>query len=177
LEHLVAEVEVVAFGRLTEALRSELEAGEDDPFDAAGNTLTWRAKEQHVALREPDGGFVASAGFVLAELEVEDHPPEQFVGIGGVFVTAWRRGQGLGDRIVREALTFAEGLGPGLALLFCHPDRSGLYRRHGFTEVAPPVRVKQPGGYAEIPQMTMWRPLHPGAGLPAGRLTVDSLPF
>jgi GNAT superfamily N-acetyltransferase len=168
---------LVVFGRLSESQRSELEAGEEDPFDAAGNTLAFRPKGQHIALREGGGRLVASTGFVLADLQVEGRPPVPFVGISGVLVTSARRGQGLGDRIVGEALRFAQTLGPDLALLFCHRDRAGLYERHGFTEVEPPVLVQQPRGYAEIPQVTMWRPLRDGATLAEGRLTVRSLPF
>jgi predicted N-acetyltransferase YhbS len=170
-------LEVVEFGRLSEGLRAELEAGEEDPFDATGNVLTWRPKDRHVALRRPDGRLVASTGLVRAELQVDDRPPRPFVGIGGVFVTASCRGRGLGNRIVLEALRHARSLGPKLALLFCHPDRTGLYERHGFAEAAPPVRVKQPDGYAVVPQVTMWLPLRPGARLEQGRLTVHSLPF
>jgi predicted N-acetyltransferase YhbS len=170
-------MEVIEFGRLSESRRAELEAGEKDPFDAAGNVLTWRPKERHIALREPGARLVASAGFVRAELQVDDQTPVPFVGIGGVFVTASHRGRGLGNRIVVEALEYARTLGPDLALLFCHPDRSGLYERHGFAEVAPQVRVEQPGGHTEIPQVAMWRPLRGGARLADGRVTVHSLPF
>jgi predicted GNAT family N-acyltransferase len=170
-------LEVVAFGRLSESQRTELEAGEEDPFDAGGTTLAFRGKDRHVALREAGGRLVASTGFVVAELSIDKRPPLPFVGIGGVFVTAERRGEGLGNRILVEALRFARTLGPELALLFCHRDRSGLYLRHGFTEVEPPVLVEQPGGNAEIPLVTMWRSLTDGA-LPApGRLTVHTRPF
>jgi predicted GNAT family N-acyltransferase len=170
-------LELIVFDRLSETQRVELEAGEEDPFDAAGNTLVFRPKDRHVALGEPGGALVASTGFVLADLEVEGHPATPFVGIGGVFVTSLRRGEGLGDRIVGEALRFARTLGPDTALLFCHDDRAGLYERHGFAAVGSPVRVRQPGGYTEIPLVTMSRPLGDGAGLPDGRLTVHSLPF
>ncbi|HEY7267665.1 MAG TPA: GNAT family N-acetyltransferase [Solirubrobacterales bacterium] len=170
-------LEVIEFGRLSEAQRGELEAGEEDPFDAAGNTLTWRPKDRHVALRQEDGTLVASTGFVIAELQVDDCPALSFVGIGGVFVTAARRGQGLGDRIVGEALGFARALGPDLALLFCHRDRAGLYEKHGFTAVNPPVLVRQPGEFVEMPLLTMWRPLGGDAAPAPGRLTVHSLPF
>jgi predicted GNAT family N-acyltransferase len=170
-------LEVIEFGRLDEAKRAELEGGEEDPFDARGNTLTWRPKDRHVALRQTDGRLVASTGFVLADLRVEGEPPTPFVGIGGVFVNSDFRGQGLGNRIVVEALRLAQTLGPDLALLFCHRDRSGLYRKHGFIEIEPPVLVRQPDGYTEVPQVAMWRPLREGATLAPGRLTVESLPF
>jgi GNAT superfamily N-acetyltransferase len=170
-------LEVVELGRFSEAQRVELEAGEEDPFDARGNTLTWRPKERHIALRDSDGRLVASTGFVLAEAQVGDELPLRFVGIGGVFVTSARRGQGLGRRILIEALRVARTLGTPIALLFCHPDRSGLYRRHGFREVAAPVLVRQPQGYAEMPMVAMWRPLRENATLADGPVTVHSLPF
>jgi hypothetical protein len=62
-------------------------------------------------------------------------------------------------------------------LLFCHPDRVGLYRRLGFGYVEPPVMVQQPEGYAEMPMRTMWRALAAGASWPSGCLTVHGLPF
>jgi hypothetical protein len=34
-------VDVVEFGRLSDGQRAELRAGEEDPFDAAGNPLRW----------------------------------------------------------------------------------------------------------------------------------------
>ena len=169
--------EVVEVGRLTEEQRAELAAGEEDPFDAAGNTLQWRAKDRHVALRADDGALVASAGFVLGELRVGDRPPTPFVGLGGVFVTAAHRGRGLGSRIIDEALDRAVEFGPDLILLFCHPNRAGLYERRGFKAIDPPVLVKQSDGYAESPLIAMWKRLHNDAALPSGAVTVESLPF
>jgi GNAT superfamily N-acetyltransferase len=177
LEQLVTPLEVIKFGRLSDSQRAELEAGEEDPFDAAGNSLAFRPKDRHVALREGEGRLVASTGFVLADLCVDERPAVPFVGIGGVFVTADHRGGGLGNRILLEALRFAETLGPKLSLLFCHRDRSGLYVRHGFDEVEPPVLVEQPDGYAEISLVTMWRSLGVSTIPAPGRVTVRSLPF
>jgi hypothetical protein len=53
-------MEIGEFGRLRPAHRAELEADEDDPFDAAGSPLRYRPKEHHVALREARGPLVAS---------------------------------------------------------------------------------------------------------------------
>jgi GNAT superfamily N-acetyltransferase len=170
-------MEVVEFGRLDAARRAELEGDEEDPFDTAGNTLQWRAKDQHVALRGDGGRLVASAGLVLAEVEVGGGAPIPVVGIGGVFVAQRYRGQGLGNRVISEVLARAAATGRELALLFCHRNRAGLYRRHGFAEVPPPVLVGQPDGRAEIPMVSMWRPLREGAELPAGQLVLSSLPF
>jgi len=170
-------LEVLEFGRLSESQRAELEAGEEDPFDAAGNTLQWRPKDRHVVLGRPDGTLVASAGLVLGELHAGDASRVSFVGIGGVFVTAGCRGQGLGNRIITEALRRAATLGPPLALLFCHRDRAELYDKHGFAEIDPPVLIRQPDGYVQCPMVAMWRNLGGGATLPAGQVTVHSLPF
>ena len=169
-------MEVVEFGRLTEEYRAELEGDETDPFGAVGNTLHWRPKDRHVALRGPDGRLVASAGLVTAEVQA-GREEMLVVGLGGVIVAARFRGQGLGRRIILEALDRAAGMGPGLVMLFCHRDRAGLYAGHGFEEIAPPVLVEQPDGVVEIPMVTMWRPLRPGGVLPIGRVTVHGLPF
>ena len=100
-----------------------------------------------------------------------------FVGIGGVFVSAPFRGQGLGNRVIAETLSRAVSLGPEVVLLFCHRDRAGLYERHGFVEIDPPVLVQQPGGFAVVPQVAMWRPTSEDVSLPSGRVTVHNLPF
>ncbi len=171
------DVEVVEFGRLSDAQRAELEGDELDPFDGADSTLRWRAKERHVGLRGADGRLVASTGLLLAELQVDDGPAIGVVGIGGVIVAAAHRGQGLGNRVVTEALARAATLGPQLAMLFCHRNRAGLYERHGFVEVERPVLVRQPDGYAEIPQVTMWRSIGDATRLPPGRVVLHSLPF
>ena len=41
-------MEVVEFGRLTDAQRAELGGDERDPFDAEGATLRYRRKDHHV---------------------------------------------------------------------------------------------------------------------------------
>lgn len=170
-------MDVVEFGSLTDTLRAELEGGEEDPFDAAGNTLQWRPKDRHVALRGDDGHLIASAGLVLANVQLGKAEPVPVVGIGGVLVNRAHRGRGLGNRVIIEVLARAATLGPELALLFCHRDRAGLYARHDFVEIPPPVLVEQPGGRIEMPMVTMWRPLREGAELTAGSLIVHGLPF
>ena len=49
-------MEVLDLGELSDAQRAQLEGDEHDPFDAAGVTLEFRAKEQHVALAEGGRG-------------------------------------------------------------------------------------------------------------------------
>jgi predicted GNAT family N-acyltransferase len=171
------DLELVEFGRLSESQRAELEGDEVDPFDAAGNTLHWQLKDQHVALRGADGRLIASTGLVLAEVDVGEEATLPVVGIGGVFVSAPYRGQGLSTRVINEALERATTLGPDVAMLFCHRNRAGLYLRHEFVEIAPPVLVDQPDGPVEIPMVAMWRPIHDGTALPEGRVSLRGLPF
>jgi predicted N-acetyltransferase YhbS len=173
---LYESVQLVEFDSLTEEQRSQLEGDEPDPFDARGITLQFRAKDRHVGLRDGMGRLVASAGLVLAEVEVERERLD-IVGLGGVIVNADHRGRGLGREVVQAALGSARGVGPAFAILFCHADRGVLYRKLGFAEVNAEVLVQQPAGYVPIPQRTMWRALHDGARWPAGRVVVESLPF
>ncbi len=170
-------VDVVEFGALSAAQRAELEGDEEDPFDADGSELCWRGKDRHVGLQDQDGRLVASAGFVLAEIEVAGGPPTPVVGIGGVIVAAPYRGQGLANRIIGEALRHASTLGPAIAILFCHRNRAGLYHRHQFTEIPPPVTVEQPDGCFEMPQVAMWRAIRAGCSLPCGKVKLLGLPF
>lgn len=170
-------MQVVEFGPLEHSARRQLEGDERDPFDARGTTLQWRPKDRHVGLRDADGWLIASAGLVLSELSVNGGAPIPVVGIGGVIVAARHRGQGLSTRLLAEALRRAAALGPDLALLFCHRNRAGLYERHAFVEIPPPVMVEQPSGFEVMPQVAMWRALHQGVSLPAGRVKLLSHPF
>jgi predicted N-acetyltransferase YhbS len=169
-------MEIVEFSRLSPDKRRELEGDEQDPFDAARVTLRYRAKERHVALKNEHGRLVASAGMVVVDVEVDG---ERFpvVGIGGVIVEAGHRGRGLAREVVQAALLRAGALGPEFALLFCHEDRAGLYRKLGFARVVGEVSVEQPGGRARMPQHTMWRALGAQARWPEGTVVVHSLPF
>lgn len=170
-------MEIVEFGPLTPELRAELEGDELDPFDAAGDTLHYRGKDQHVALRDDLGRLIASTGMMVSvEIEVAG---ERFpvVGIGGVIVNARYRSRGFARTVVGAALDRARTFGPAFAILFCHEDRAGLYAKLGFDEVTAQVRVEQPDGYAEMKLLTMWRGLTAGAAWPEGPVTVHSLPF
>jgi predicted N-acetyltransferase YhbS len=169
-------MEIVEFGLLSPERRAELEGDETDPFDAAGATLRYRAKERHVAVRDEQGRLVASTGLVVVEVEVAD---ERFpvVGFGGVIVAAAHRGRGLARQVVGGALARAAGLGPAFALLFCREDRAGLYRKLGFADVADEVLVAQPAGPTPMPDRTMWRALRAGESWPPGTVVIHSLPF
>lgn len=169
-------MEVIEFGRLTDAFRHELEGDEPDPFEARGNPLTYRPKDRHVALRDGGGQLVASTGMVVVEVEVEQRR-FPVVGLGGVIVNAQHRGRGLAREVLEAALAKAGDIGPDFALLFCHANRMGLYRKVGFTELDAPVTVKQSTGYANMRQRIMWRALREGAEWPPGLVLVHSLPF
>jgi predicted N-acetyltransferase YhbS len=169
-------VQLVEFDRLSAARRAELEGDEADPFEVAAVTLQFRPKERHVAFQDERGRLVASAGMVVAEVEVGGRR-FAVVGFGGVIVNEKHRGRGLARRVVEAALARARELGPEFAMLFCLPDRVGLYRRLGFAEVTAEVRVRQPDGYATMPMRTMWRALRDGAQWPDGPVTLQSLPF
>jgi predicted N-acetyltransferase YhbS len=169
-------MEVVEFGRLTDAQRAELEGDERDPFDDEGGTLRYRPKDHHVALRDDRGRLIASAGLLTTEVDVAG---ARFaaVGLGGVIVNAECRGRGLARRVIQEALDRARTMGPAFVILFCHGDRVGLYERLGFSQVGSPVSVRQPNGFADMPQQMMWYALHPQASWPTGIVIVHDLPF
>ena len=168
-------MEIVDLGPLTDAERSQLEGDEVDPFDAAGATLQYRPKDRHVVLR--DGGrLVASAGLTETDVEVAG---QRFavVGLGGVIVSAERRGQGLARRIVELALNRADATGLPFVILFCHPDRVGLYERLKFATITSPVLVEQAQGFEPMTQRMMWRTLQQSRSWPEGDVTVYDLPF
>jgi predicted N-acetyltransferase YhbS len=169
-------MEIVEFGRLRREQRAELEGDEDDPFDAAGSTLAYQPKDRHVGIHDDRGRLVASTGMLVVEVEVQ---AQRFsvVGFGGVIVRADHRGRGLAREIVQAALGKARTLGPAFALLFCHEDRAGLYRKLGFAEIISQVVVKQPDGCAPMPDRAMWQALHSHATWPDGAVIVHSLPF
>ena len=169
-------MEIIEFGRLADEQRAALEGDEDDPFDSADFTLRYRAKDQHVGLRDGHGRLVASTGMLIVDVEVDGQRFE-VVGFGGVIVNAQQRGRGLGRQILQAALAKAQTLGPEFVILFCHEDRAGLYRKLGFADTAAEVVVKQPNGYAIMPQRTMRRALRSDAAWPQGSILVHSLPF
>lgn len=169
-------MELVKLNRMTERQVAELEGGEDDPWDAGDSTLRWRPKARHFALRDDRGRLVAAAGIVDVEVELSG---ERFpvVGLGGVIVNIHHRGQGHARDVVTAAIRHAERLGPEFMLLFCHPDRAGLYRKFGFAEVESSVTVEQADGPVAMTMRTMWRALRPGARWPDGDVAVRGLPF
>jgi predicted N-acetyltransferase YhbS len=169
-------MEIVELGPLSDLERAQLEGDEQDPFDAGGVTLRYRPKDRHVALRDQDGVLVASAGLIVVDVDVAGERFE-VVGLGGVIVNAGHRGRGLARCVVEAALQRPPAASPEFAMLFCHPDRMGLYMRLRFAEITAPVSVQQPEGLADMPQRTMWRALRSEATWPTGPVIVRSLPF
>jgi GNAT superfamily N-acetyltransferase len=170
-------MEIVRFGALTDGDRAQLEGDEPDPFDAAGITLAFRPKDDHIGIRDDAGRLVASAGFVCASVDVEGGERFDVFGIGGVIVAAAHRGEGLARTVVTEALAEGARLGADYALLFCHEDRSGLYRKLDFSVLDSPLTVRQPTSTAVLPQLAMWRRLTATQGWPPGAAALQSLPF
>lgn len=168
--------QLVELGELTDSDWAQLQGDEDDPFDEAGAALQFRSKERHLVLRDDDGRLIASAGLTLAEVEVSG-VRFPVVGIGGVIVNAAHRGRGLARTVVSAALDRARGTGPEFAVLFCHPDRAGLYVRLGFQLIDGRVLVRQPHGYAPMTRRTMWHALRTGARWPTGPPVIHTLPF
>jgi predicted N-acetyltransferase YhbS len=120
--------------------------------------------------------LVAPAGLTTTEVEV-DGRRFAVVGLGGVIVNADHRGRGLARRIVEEALNRARATGTAFVILFCHPDRVGLYERLGFATITSPVSVRQPDGFEPMTQRTMWQALRHDVSWPPGHVTIDDLPF
>lgn len=170
-------MEPIEFGPLTDEFRAELEGDELDPWDADRvPPMEWRAKDLHVGLRDDRGWLVANAGLLVVEVEVGGERLD-VVGLGGVIVNHRYRGRGLSLRVLEAALAKAATLGPDFILLFCHPDRMGLYRRLGFGEVSDEVRVHSSRGEVTMPMRTMWRALRPGATWPDGPVALQGRPF
>ncbi len=170
-------MKLIEFETLSEGRRAELEGDELDPWGGGDLELTFVPKDHHLGVEDEDGTLVAAAGTVVAEAQVSE-ARFPVLGIGGVIVRASFRGRGLARAVVEAVLERGRGLGVSFALLFCLPDRMGLYRKLGFTEVEGEVLVKQPsGGYQVMPMRTMWAPLGPDALWPSGPLVLHSLPF
>jgi predicted N-acetyltransferase YhbS len=158
------------------AERAQLHDGEENAFQSIHLGLYWEDHERRIVLLD-DGRMIACAGLVVVDVTVAD-ATFAVVGIGGVIVTHTRRGQGLARQVLTGALARAAQLGPAHALLFCLPDRAGLYAKLGFEHVRAPVDVAQLDGRRRtMPLDTMWRPLRDGATWPPGPVTLPGLPF
>jgi predicted GNAT family N-acyltransferase len=169
--------ELVELGEITDEQESEVVAGEHAAWGGVGEELEWAEKQRHVALRSADGGLVAIAGALVAQVEVEGTERFEVLGIGGVMVTASERGRGLVWRLLEPLLEIAAEMGPQRAMLFCRPQLTALYEKFAFAEITAPVWARQPEGKIEMPLCAMWRPLRAGVRWPEGRVEVQGLPF
>jgi predicted GNAT family N-acyltransferase len=146
------------------------------PFGAETADLVWRPKERHLGLWDPSGRLVAAGGLVVTTVTVAELTFE-VVGVGGLIVAPdWRR-RGVMPLVADPLARMAEALGPALAMIFCRDALVDLYLSRGYHRIADPVWVDQPAGRVAMPVPAMWRPLHPGATWPAGRVEVHGEPF
>jgi GNAT superfamily N-acetyltransferase len=153
---------------LGEAEWERLIDGESQPWGGAAEDLRWAPKTHTIGLLD-DGQLLGTGGVVLAQVRAgEARFP--VAGVGGIFVTRRARGRGLARPLIERLLDIAAGLGPERALLFCLPERVGLYERYGFVTLEGPVRAMQPGGPLTMPMCTMWRALAPGIAWPPGEV-------
>jgi predicted GNAT family N-acyltransferase len=163
-------------GDHSEAERAELHDGEENAFESVHLGMYWEDHDRRIVIRD-QGRMIACAGLIVAPVTVAERTFD-VVGFGGVIVTRTRRGEGLARFVMEAAIARAAELGPDHALLFCRPDRAGLYAKLGFVELEEPVDVAQLDGERRtMPLATMWRPLHPGATWPSGPVTLPGLPF
>jgi predicted GNAT family N-acyltransferase len=162
---------------LTEQDWADVVDQEDEPFGPIGAGLYWRPKVRHVTCRAADGRLVATAGALVARVQVGAEATFDVVGLGSVIVTRSLRGHGLMPKLIERLLRIARAVGPDRAMLFCRPELVGLYERFQFIEIAAPVWVDQPDGRIEMPEPAMWRALRPGAQWPPGPVEVHGFPF
>jgi predicted N-acetyltransferase YhbS len=110
---------LVELDRLSEPYWEDLIAGESEPFGGVGESLVWRDKTRNIGVREDDGRLVAAAGAVLADVKVEQEPPFQVVGLGGLIVTRSARRRGLAHLLSARLLEIASEFEVQRAMLFC----------------------------------------------------------
>jgi predicted GNAT family N-acyltransferase len=168
---------MVELDRLSEPYWEELVAGEHEPFGGIGESLVWREKTRNIGVRTDDGRLLAAGGAVLAEVKIEQEPPFQVVGLGGLIVTHSARGRGLAHLLFERLLELASEFEAQRAMLFCRPQLMPLYGKFGFLPIDAPVWADQPGGRIEMPLPAMWKALDSDAIWPSGRVELLGEPF
>jgi GNAT superfamily N-acetyltransferase len=150
---------------------------EEDPWGNAANPMTWSDKDRQVATRDAQGRMLSVAASATVPVRVEGHGEFEVLGIGGVFVRRDQRGRGLARDAVEAILALGSARPVERAMLFCLPDRMGLYEKFDFRKIHDPVWADQPDGRVRMGLEAMWKPLVPGVGWPPGRVDVIGLPF
>ena len=151
-------------GDHSEAERAELHDGEENAFESIHLGMYWEDHERRLVVLD-QGRLIACAGLIVADVTVDERT-FAVVGFGGVIVTHTRRGEGLARFVMEAAIARAAQLGPDRGLLFCRPDRAGLYSKLGFRKVEAPVNVGNATTSAETCRWTRcgarWRPARRG---------------
>jgi predicted N-acetyltransferase YhbS len=171
-------VQAVALEHVDSAQWSALQGDDPHPWGSSeAEALEWAEKRHHVGVEADDGGLLAVAGAVVADVAVAGAEPFPVVGIGGVIVRPDQRGRGLARLVVEAILEVAHRLGPERAMLFCREPLVALYERFDFRTIDGPVGAAQPGGRVVVPMRGMWAPLRDGATWPEGPVEVVGEPF
>ncbi|QIY76088.1 GNAT family N-acetyltransferase [Streptomyces sp. RLB1-33] len=151
-----------------------LRYGLPDPFGVNGLGLVW-ADKQHTLTAVSDGRPVASAGWLLRDMDF-DGSPRRAAGLGGVLVQPAHRGRGIARTVISVAVEHARVAGAETMILLCRPDLVPLYTQLGWSRLSVPVTFRQPDGVRTSPLTTM---IYDLAGLPHPTIGVDlrGLPF
>jgi GNAT superfamily N-acetyltransferase len=155
---------------------SALQGDDPHPWGGEAEALEWAEKTHYVGVPAEQGGLLAMAAALVADVAAGGEP-FAVVGVGGVIVRPEMRGRGLARVVVEAILEVAQRLGPERAMLFCREPLVAMYDRFGFQSIEEPVTAAQPGGRIEMPLRAMWRPLREGARWPPGAVEVLGEPF
>lgn len=86
-----------------------------------------------------EGVAIGTAVVLDCRLAVGTAPPRPVAGLAGVVVDAERRGQGLGEVLVRAVVGAAAESGYAFGALFCRPHLGPFYERLGWQALHGPV--------------------------------------
>lgn len=127
-------------------------AGDRDGVAIWQTLAAGRAHDQAEAdaVVDEGGARLRAVGAALAERHPADRAHVYLPVMG---VVGARRGGGLGSALLRHRLRRADYDGVGAYLEASSARSRELYRRHGFTDLGPPVRVAD-----GPPLFPMWRP-------------------
>ncbi|OIJ85160.1 hypothetical protein BIV25_44770 [Streptomyces sp. MUSC 14] len=145
-----------------------------DPFEVNGLDLVW-ADKQHTLTAVSEGRPVASAGWLLRDMEF-DGLPCRAAGLGSVLVHPAYRGQGIARTVISVAVEHAREAGAETVILLCRPELAPIYTQLGWSRLSLPVTFQQPDGAQTLPLTTM---IYDLADRPHPTISVDlrGLPF